>query len=322
MTSLSILGTLQQVQANLAGMFPAGVTTTAASDSSTLESFQQILATLSPTTASGVLGGYPSTSAVASTTGLSASVAQGGGVTGSQVVADARKYLGVPYVFGGTSANGLDCSGLVQRTYKDLGITLPRLVHQQEAMGTAVPSLAQAQPGDLIVFKGAGHIAIYEGNGRVLHAPSPGRFVTDQKLWVNDSGIEAIRRIVPSAGTPDAATGTTASGPTVASGSTVVGSSAAVQAAALATVQAIMQADFGLLSSATSDPALAGLSAQSTGSASSMLQSALSAMTASASAGASASGSTGASATSSSASDLAAQQTLATMQSMLVQGRG
>ena len=322
MTSLSILSTLQQVQTNLAGMFPAGTTSTAASDSSTLESFQQILATLSPTTAGGVLGGYPST-AVASTTGASATAATGGGVTGSQVVADARKYIGVPYVFGGTSANGLDCSGLVQKTYKDLGITLPRLVHQQEAMGTAVPSLAQAQPGDLIVFKGAGHIAIYEGNGRVLHAPSPGRFVTDQKLWVNDSGIEAIRRIVPSAGTPDAASGAAASGatasaPTIASGSTAVGSSAAVQAAALATVQAIMQADFGLLSSSTSDPALAGLSAQSTGSASSMLQSALSAMTASASAG----GSTAASATSSTASDLAARQALATMQAMLVQGRG
>ena len=71
-------------------------------------------------------------------------------VTGDQVVADARKYLGIPYVWGGTDpAKGLDCSGLVQRVYADLGIDLPRVSQDQARVGQAVPSLAQARPGDL-----------------------------------------------------------------------------------------------------------------------------------------------------------------------------
>lgn len=298
--SVGLLQSLQQVQSMLTTMYPNGSASTGSSDISTIDSFQQILAALSPggTTAGGVLGSglglTPSASSVAATPA---------GPTGADVVADAQKYLGVPYVLDGESTKGIDCSGLVQKTYKDLGVTLPRTVHEQKLMGTAVPSLAQAQPGDLIVFKGGGHVAIYEGNNMVIHAPYPGRVVSNQKLWVGDSGIETIRRIVPSAGAD------TAPATTVASATTRT--SPAVQAAALAAVQAMIQADFGLLSSTPSSNGSLSTSGAST---SSQLQSAISSLGA-----ASGIGTPTTSSTNTATSTASAQQALAMEQSMLAQ---
>lgn len=169
---------------------------------------------------SGTVGasGGSGTSATDFASALSGAVsaAQGGsagGVTGADVVADAKKYLGVPYVFGGTSASGLDCSGLVQRVFKDLGMDVPRLVSGQSTLGTAVPSLAQAQPGDLIVTNGGDHIVIYVGDGKVIHAPSEGRNVSLVDNWMSDSDIVTIRRVLP-----QAAGGTGAGGATGVSG--------------------------------------------------------------------------------------------------------
>ena len=124
-----------------------------------------------------------------------------GTVTGEDVAAAAQKYVGVPYVFGGTTSSGMDCSGLVQTVFKDLGVDVPRLVHEQQTIGTEVPSLAEAKPGDLIVLEGGDHIAIYLGDNTVIHAPYAGRDVSVQKLWVGDEGITAIRRVVPSTAT-------------------------------------------------------------------------------------------------------------------------
>ena len=121
----------------------------------------------------------------------------GGTVTGADVVADAKKYLGVPYVFGGTTSSGLDCSGLVQRVYKDLGIDVPRLVSGQAKLGTEVPSLAQAKPGDLIVTGGGEHILIYAGDHKVIHAPREGKNVSLVEAYMDDSEIDTIRRVVP-----------------------------------------------------------------------------------------------------------------------------
>ncbi|GAA0243516.1 transglycosylase SLT domain-containing protein [Cryptosporangium japonicum] len=117
------------------------------------------------------------------------------GPTGADVVTAARKYLGVPYVFGGTDpAKGLDCSGLVQRVFKDLGVELPRLVRHQRLEGSAVPSLSQAKPGDLLVFDGYEHIGIYVGKNRMLHAPQPGENVKVGPIYETPT---SIRRVLP-----------------------------------------------------------------------------------------------------------------------------
>jgi len=90
-----------------------------------------------------------------------------------KVVDIAKSYLGVRYVWGGTSPNGFDCSGLVQYVYKKVGITLNRVAADQAKQGTKV-SKAELKPGDLVFFNtgsgGIDHVGIYIGNGQFLHA--------------------------------------------------------------------------------------------------------------------------------------------------------
>lgn len=119
--------------------------------------------------------------------------------TGADVVADARRYLGVPYLWGGTDpSKGLDCSGLVQRVYADLGIQLPRVASDQATVGQAVPSLAQAQPGDILAFGSpVHHVGIYVGNGMMIAAPHTGARVCVQPVYETPS---AIRRVLSSGG--------------------------------------------------------------------------------------------------------------------------
>ena len=124
------------------------------------------------------------------------------GASGAGIVAAAQKYEGVPYVFGGTSSTGIDCTGLVQKALGDAGITVGRSMDDQMTAGTEVGKLADAKPGDLIVLDGGAHIVIYSGNGNVIHAPYEGRTVTEQKAWFDDSDIVTIRRVAPDAATP------------------------------------------------------------------------------------------------------------------------
>ncbi len=137
----------------------------------------------------------PSGTGTTSSTGATYGAAMlGSAPTGSAVVTDAQQYMGVPYAWGGTDpATGLDCSGLVQRVYADLGVELPRVAADQARQGTAVASLAQAQPGDLVTFGSpADHIGIYVGNGMMIDAPHAGATVRVDPVGEPTS----IRRIV------------------------------------------------------------------------------------------------------------------------------
>ncbi|MFJ5830230.1 NlpC/P60 family protein [Streptomyces sp. NPDC093089] len=86
----------------------------------------------------------------------------------------ARSAIGKPYVWGATGPSAFDCSGLMVWSYRQAGISLPRTSSAQRYAGRRVP-LSQAQPGDLVTYRGdASHVAIYAGNGQVIHAPYPG----------------------------------------------------------------------------------------------------------------------------------------------------
>ncbi|GAA3531193.1 transglycosylase SLT domain-containing protein [Nocardioides daeguensis] len=148
-----------------------------------------------------------------------ATTAAAGSVTGDQVVAEARKYVGLPYVWGGTDpTKGMDCSGLVQVVYKNLGYDLPRVSNQQARVGTPVASLAQAQPGDLLAWdnssrnNGVDHIAIYIGGGKMIEAPRTG---LDIRVVDVPSTPDVIRRIID-----QPATGAAAASPAAARAAT------------------------------------------------------------------------------------------------------
>ena len=88
--------------------------------------------------------------------------------SGSSIVDYATQFVGNPYVWGGTSlTSGADCSGFTQSVYAQFGYSLPRTSYEQQNWGTEV-SYADAQPGDLICY--GGHVAIYMGNGQIVHA--------------------------------------------------------------------------------------------------------------------------------------------------------
>lgn len=130
----------------------------------------------------------------------------GGSGSGEAVVQASMQYLGVPYLWGGTDpAQGLDCSGFVQRVHRDLGIELPRVSRDQARAGQPVASLAEAEPGDVLAFgEPVNHVAIYLGDGQMIHAPRRGDVV---KIEPIDRPITGIRRYTSDAVSPMAAFG-------------------------------------------------------------------------------------------------------------------
>lgn len=94
------------------------------------------------------------------------------------ILAEAEKYIGTPYVSGGSSPSGFDCSGFTQYVYAQQGISIPRSSDGQLAAGTVV---SDPQPGDIIYSPG--HVAIYAGDGMMIDSPRPGKSVQYRAMW-------------------------------------------------------------------------------------------------------------------------------------------
>ena len=151
---------------------------------------------------------WTSAASAAGLTGSSSvddAVATGTAGTASEAaaVAEAKKYLGVPYLWGGTDpSKGLDCSGFTQLVFRNLGIELPRVSAQQATAGRAVASMDDARPGDLLFWDydpdrpGIDHVGVYIGDGKMVAAPQPG-----DKVKIQDVGTPptVIRRVLPEA---------------------------------------------------------------------------------------------------------------------------
>jgi peptidoglycan DL-endopeptidase CwlO len=136
---------------------------------------------------------------IADPIGVSASTPDGSVAPPSQyggVVGIAMRYLGVPYVWGGASPGGFDCSGLVMYAYAQVGVSLPHYTGAQWNVGVPV-SRDDLQPGDLVFFDGLGHVGIYVGGGQFIHAPHTGDVVKISSLsgWYAATYVGA-RRII------------------------------------------------------------------------------------------------------------------------------
>jgi peptidoglycan DL-endopeptidase CwlO len=117
----------------------------------------------------------------------------------SGVVGIAMQYLGTPYVWGGASPSGFDCSGFVMYVFAQVGVSLPHYTVAQYnyANSVSVPR-SELQPGDLVFFAGLGHVGIYVGNGQFIHAPHTGDVVRIDSLgggWYS-SEYDGAKRIL------------------------------------------------------------------------------------------------------------------------------
>lgn len=94
-------------------------------------------------------------------------------VSSANLMKSSAELVGTPYVFGGQTPGGIDCSGYVLFVYSQFGVDLPHSVYQQAKLGTKI-SAEEALPGDLVIFNDFSHNGIYAGNGNFYHAPQPG----------------------------------------------------------------------------------------------------------------------------------------------------
>ena len=105
---------------------------------------------------------------------------------GEEIVAYAKSFLGKPYVYGGSSPSGFDCSGFTSYVYKHFGYSLSRSASGQASNGTKVENMSDLKPGDLVIYKNhsltkIGHVGIYIGDNKMIHASEPktGVIITD-----------------------------------------------------------------------------------------------------------------------------------------------
>jgi peptidoglycan DL-endopeptidase CwlO len=194
MSVADVTARISQLQAHFAMLAP----NTATAAPVVGGDFSTALASTAATRGTGSTAGTGSVGGPGRTGGYK-DYAGGSGVSGQDVVAEARKYLGVPYVWGGTDPKkGLDCSGLVQLVYKNLGIDLPRVSYQQATAGRPVDGMANAQPGDILAFNSpVNHVGIYIGNGKMIEAPRTGLDVRVIDVYETPT---AIRRVLPPGG--------------------------------------------------------------------------------------------------------------------------
>jgi peptidoglycan DL-endopeptidase CwlO len=112
------------------------------------------------------------------------------------IVRYAQRFVGVPYSYGGASPSGFDCSGFTRYVYAHFGIDLPHYSGGQYGLGHPVSKTA-LKPGDLVFFDGLGHVGIYVGGGRFIHAPHTGTSVSVESMagWYGARYVGA-RRLV------------------------------------------------------------------------------------------------------------------------------
>lgn len=112
--------------------------------------------------------------------------------TAGQLTKVAAKYVGVPYVFGGSTPAGFDCSGYIRYVYAQFGIPLAHSVSAQSRRGKLIRA-KDAQPGDLVVWNDFGHSGIYAGGWNLFHAPQRGDSVKLAKIWVGAEQVHFVR---------------------------------------------------------------------------------------------------------------------------------
>jgi gamma-D-glutamyl-L-lysine dipeptidyl-peptidase len=123
--------------------------------------------------------------------------------TGAQLVAQARRFLGLGYLWAGTSGYCLDCSGFIELVFRALGKTIPRDAADQATVGTRVATRGALRAGDLVFFRTTSgaihHVGLYVGSGQMIHAPSTGSFVTTISLSAEPyrSEFAGGRRLTP-----------------------------------------------------------------------------------------------------------------------------
>lgn len=114
--------------------------------------------------------------------------------TGAELASFSLKFQGYPYVAGGNTPAGWDCSGFVQYVFSQFGISLPRTSGAQATVGTPVASLADAKPGDILA--NGTHAAIYIGNGQVMNAMNPVQGTAISNVSVFGGAGYSIRRVM------------------------------------------------------------------------------------------------------------------------------